>query len=292
MSRPIWKGHISFGLVNVPVVLNTAERRTSISFRMIDSRNSARIRYDRVNEETGEEVPWDKIVKGYEYEDGNYVLLSDEELQNASPELTKTIEIEQFVDLKDIDIRYFDRPYILVPDKKGEKGYVLLREAIADSGKAGIAKVVIRGRQYLSALIAQGKALVLELLRFHQELIDLSEFDLPSTDIREFGVSKKEIELASKLIDGMTAKWNASKFHDEYRDALMKLVERKIKSGQTEAIEDVEAEEAPVTQTINFMDVLKQSVEHAEKGRTKTGRTAKPKAAGPRTRRPRKQRAG
>jgi DNA end-binding protein Ku len=290
MSRPIWKGHISFGLVNVPVVLNSAERRTNLSFRMIDSRNSARIRYERVNEETGEEVPWDKIVKGYEYENGNYVLLSEEELQNASPELTKTIEIEQFVDLEDIDIRYFERPYMLVPDKKGEKGYVLLREAIRESGKAGIAKVVIRGRQYLSALIAQGNALVLELLRFHQELIDLSEFDLPSSNLREYGVAKKEIELATKLISGMTAKWNASKYHDEYRDALMKLVERKVKSGQTEAIEDIEEEAEPVSQTINFMDVLKRSVEHAEKGRTKPARAAKQKSAS--RRRPHKQRAG
>jgi DNA end-binding protein Ku len=291
MSRPIWKGHISFGLVNVPVVLMSAERRANLSFRMIDSRNSARIRYERVNEETGEEVPWDKIVKGYEYENGNYVLLSEEELQNASPELTKTIEIEQFVDLKDIDIRYFDRPYMLVPDKKGEKGYVLLREAIAASGKAGIAKVVIRGRQHFAALISQGDALVLELLRFHDELIELSEFDLPAAELREYGVQKKEIELASKLIAGMTAKWNAAKFHDEYRDALMKLVERKIKSGQTEAIEDVEQEEVPVSQTLNFMDVLKRSVEHAEKGRTKTAQTAKRKAA-PQRRRPRKKQAG
>jgi DNA end-binding protein Ku len=269
----------------------SAERRVDLSFRMIDSRNSARIRYERVNEETGEEVPWDKIVKGYEYENGNYVLLSEEELQNASPELTKTIEIEQFVDLKDIDLRYFDRPYMLVPDKKGEKGYVLLREAIAASGKAGIAKVVIRGRQHLSALIAQGDALVLELLRFNDELIELSEFDLPGGELREYGVQKKEIELASKLIAGMTSKWNASKFHDEYRDALMKLVERKIKSGKTEAIDDVEQEEVPVSQTLNFMDVLKRSVEHAEKGRTKTAQTAKRKTA-PQRRRPRKKQAG
>jgi DNA end-binding protein Ku len=291
MSRPIWKGHISFGLVNVPVVLNSAERRADLSFRLIDSRNAARIRYERVNEETGDEVPWDKIVKGYEYDDGNYVLLSEEELQNASPELTKTIEIEQFVDVADIDIRYFERPYMLVPDKTGEKGYVLLREAIAESGKAGIAKVVIRGRQYLAALVAQGNALVLELLRFQQELIDLSEFDLPTSDLRAYGVAKKEIELATKLISGMTAKWNASKFHDEFRDALMKLVERKIKTGQTEAIEEVEEEAAPVPQTINFMDVLKQSVAHAEKGRTNTGRAAKAKPS-PRGRRPRKKRAG
>ena len=167
MSRPIWKGHISFGLVNVPVILHAAERRAGdLSFRMIDSRNSARVRYERVNEETGEEVPWDKIVKGYEYEDGNYVLMSEEELEHASPEMTRTIEIEQFVDLDDIDIRYFDRPYVLVPGNKGEKGYVLLREAIRDAGKVGIAKVVIRARQYLAALIPQGDALVLELLRY------------------------------------------------------------------------------------------------------------------------------
>jgi DNA end-binding protein Ku len=286
MARPIWKGHVSFGLVNVPVILNSAERRADLSFRLIDSRNAARVRYERVNEETGEEVPWDKIVKGYEYDDGNYVLLSEEELENASPELTKMIEIEQFVDLADIDVRYFERPYMLVPDKKGEKGYVLLREAIAKSGKAGIAKVVIRGRQYLAALIAQGNALVLELLRFHQELIDISEFDLPNGDLRAYGVQKKEIELAEKLIDGMTTKWNASKYHDEYRDALMKLVQRKIETGQTEAIEEVEEEGPPVRQTINFMDVLKRSVEHAGKS------GAKPTRRGKSRRRPRKQRAG
>ncbi|HEX5471541.1 MAG TPA: Ku protein [Lacipirellulaceae bacterium] len=290
MSRPIWKGHISFGLVNVPVVLNAAERKAEVRFHLLDSRNTARVRYERVNEETGEEVPWDKIVKGYEYDGDSYVLMSEEEIQNASPELTKTIEIEQFVDVNDIDIRYFERPYLLVPDKKAEKGYVLLREAIAESGKAGIAKVVIRGRQYLAAVIAQGNSLVLELLRFSQELIPISEFELPSANLREYGVSNKEIELASKLISGMTAKWHPEKFHDEYRDALMKLVERKIKTGKTEVIEEVE-EEAPRRQTINFMDVLKRSVAHAEKGRTKSTRSAKSKVAS-RTRRPRKKRAG
>lgn len=291
MSRPIWKGHISFGLVNVPVVLYSAERRAGdLSFKLIDSRNAARIRYERVNEETGEEVPWDKIVKGYEYDRGNYVLLTEEEIENASPELTRTIEIEQFVDLEDIDIRFFDKPYVLVPDKKGEKGYVLLREAIREADKAGIARVVIRARQYLAALIAQGDALVLELLRYHKEVADYKEFDLPSSRLRETGVSKKEIDLAKRLIDGMTVKWNASKYHDEYREALMKMVERKIKSGQTEAIDVEPDEEAPTPSTINFMDVLKKSVEHASKGHTKSGRAAKPRATS-RTRR-RKQRAG
>jgi DNA end-binding protein Ku len=278
-------------LVNVPVVLYSAERRADLSFRLIDSRNAARIRYERVNEETGEEVPWDKIVKGFEYEEGNYVLLSDEELEHASAEMTRTIEIEEFVDLKSIDVRFFDKPYVLVPGNKGEKGYVLLREAISAAGKAGIARVVIRARQYLAALIPQGDALVLELLRYPQELADMGEFDLPGQDQREHGVQKREIDLATKLIGGMTAKWNPSKYHDEYRDVLLKLIQRKVDAGQTEVIYEDVPEEAPVKQTINFMDVLKKSVEHASKGRARNGRAAKPRAS-TRSRRPRKQRAG
>jgi DNA end-binding protein Ku len=272
MSRPIWKGQISFGLVNIPVVLYSAEKRADLSFRLIDSRNAARVRYERVNEETGQEVPWDKIVKGYEYEDGNYVLLSDEELEHASVEMTRIIEIQEFVDLSQIDMSYFERPYVLVPAKNGDKGYVLLREAIAKSGKAGIASVVIRSRQYLAAVVADGNALLLELLRYPQELRDMKEFDLPGQDLRQFKVSKKEIELAEKLIDGMAADWNPDEHHDEYRGALMKMIERKIKSGQTEAIEDLgdDTEAAEPPKTINFMDVLKRSV--AVKARSSSGR--------------------
>jgi DNA end-binding protein Ku len=292
MSRPIWKGHISFGLVNVPVALYSAERRADLSFRMIDSRNAARVRYERVNEETGEEVPWDKIVKGYEYEDGNYVLLSDAEMEKASAEMTRTIEIEQFVDLAEIDVQYFERPYLLVPGTKGEKRYVLLREAIAKAGKAGIATVVIRARQYLSALVAQGDALVLELLRFDQELVRPSDFELPSHDLRKYKVSGKEIELATKLIGGMTTKWDATKFRDEYRHVLMKLVEKKVASGQTEIIESEEEEpEDRTPQTLNFMDVLKQSVEHASKGRNGKAKTPR-KTTAARGRRTGKKRAG
>jgi DNA end-binding protein Ku len=299
MARPIWKGHISFGLVNVPVVLYSAERRADLSFRMIDSRNAARVRYERVNEETGEEVPWDKIVKGYEYEEGNYVLLSEEELENASAEMTRTIEIEEFVDVAEIDVRFFDRPYILAPGNKGEKGYVLLREAIQDAGKAGIAKVVIRARQYLAALVAQDEALVLELLRYPQEMVAINDFELPGKNLREYGVQKKEIELAAKLIDGMTTEWDPSKFHDEYRDVLLKLIQRKVDAGQTEAIDVEVADEEPVRQTINFMDVLKKSVAHTSKSRSAgsrasssartNGRKKKPATRG---RRAGKQRAG
>jgi DNA end-binding protein Ku len=298
MARPIWKGQISFGLVNVPVVLYSAEQRADLSFRLIDSRNAARIRYERVNEETGEEVPWDKIVKGYEFEDGNYVLLSENELQHASAEMTRTIEIEQFVELSQIDMRYFDRPYMLVPAKNGEKGYVLLREAVASSGRAGIASVVIRSRQYLAAVVADGNALLLELLRYPQELRDLSEFELPGHDLRKYKISNKELELAEKLIDGMTADWDPHAHHDEYRDVLMKLIEGKIKSGQTEAIEefgdDGQAKEPP--QTINFMDVLKRSVADRSRGRDKRAssraRPATRKRAAARKRHSKTRRAG
>jgi DNA end-binding protein Ku len=294
MARPVWKGHISFGLVNVPIVLYSAERRADLSFQLIDSKNAARIRYERVNEETGEEVPWDRIVKGFEYEDGNYVLLSEGELENASAELTRTIEIERFVDLSEIGVRYFDRPYLLAPAAKGEKGYVLLREAISKAGKAGIAQVVIRARQYLAALVVEGDALVLELLRYAQELRPVEEFDLPSGDLRKHKVSKQEIDLASKLIAGMSGKWDPEEFEDEYRTALMDVIERKIKSGQTEAVEDVEVEEeedeAPTS--INFMDVLKQSVAHASKPRKRAAKKRPSKKRAAKKKAVRKRRAG
>ncbi|HEX6962116.1 MAG TPA: Ku protein [Lacipirellula sp.] len=294
MARPVWKGHISFGLVNVPIVLYSGERRADISFQLIDSRNAARVRYERVNEETGDEVPWDKIVKGFEYENGNYVLLSENELENASAELTRTIEIEQFVDLHEIDVRYFDRPYILATAKGGEKGYVLLREAMAEAGKAGIAQVVIRARQYLAAVLPEDDALVLMLLRYSQELRDQDEFDLPSGDLRKNKVTKQEVELAAKLIDGMSGPWEPQQFEDEYRTALMDLIERKIKSGQTEAVEDFEPEgqeEEEEPASINFMEVLKQSVEHAKKPRRAAKRrpARKKSASG---RRIKKKRAG
>jgi DNA end-binding protein Ku len=292
MPRPVWKGHISFGLVNVPVVLYSAEQRVDLSFRLIDSQNSARVRYERVNEETGEEVPWDRIVKGYEYDDNNYVLLSEDELERASVEMTRTIEIQQFINLDDIDVRYFDRPYVLVPDKHGEKGYVLLREAIARSKKAGIATVVIRARQHLAALLAVGDGLVLELLRYSQELRGLDDFEFPSGDLKSAKVTKKEIELAEQLIGGMTAKWNAAQYHDEYRDVLMKLIEKKIKSGQTEAIASGDDEQAePKTQTIDFMEVLKKSLSRSS-SRPQSKPAAVRRSANSRKRKTVKRRAG
>jgi DNA end-binding protein Ku len=280
MARPVWKGSISFGLVSVPVELYAAEGRNDISFHLVDSRNSARVRYERVNEETGEEVPWDKIVKGYEYSDGSYVLLSNEELEHANREMTRTIDIEQFVDVKDIDVRFFDRPYIVVPGKNGDKGYVLLREALSKTKMAGVATIVVRARQHLAALMVQDEALLLILLRFKQELRDIGDFDIPGGDLRKSKVSAKEVDLAAQLVEGMSAKWNPAKYHDEYRDELMKLIDKKIKSGKTEVIEEPEEDETEAEpKTLNFMDVLKRSVAAQTKSRGVKKRPAKKKAA-------------
>lgn len=281
MARPIWKGHITFGLVNVPVTLYSAERRADLSFKLIDSRNTARVRYERVNEETGEEVPWDKIVKGYQFEDGNYVLLSEEELERASTELTRTVEIEQFVELQQINPIYFDKPYYLIPSKGGEKGYVILREALAASEKVGIAQVVIRTRQHLAAMRPQDDALVLTLMRYQQEIRDLADFEIPGYDLRKYKITKKEIEMAEQLINGLTAPWDPADFHDEYHDAVMKVIEKKIASGKTEAIEVEEEsiEEEPAT--VNFMDVLKKSIEQTKPRKKKSAKrkTSKKRAS-------------
>ena len=264
MARPIWKGHISFGLVNVPITLYSAEQRADLRFHMVDSRNAARVRYERVNEATGEEVPWDKIVKGFEYDDGNYVLLSDEELERAQPELTKTIEIEEFVDVDEIAPMHFDRPYYLVPAKGGEKGYVLLREALAESKKVGIARVVVRARGHIAALMPHGDALILNLLRYGQELRSLEDYDFPSGSLKTYKITRKELDLARQLINGLSDHWDPQEFHDEYRDALMKLIKKRIESGETEEVEELEeVEEAP--RTVNFMAMLKKSVERSGK---------------------------
>lgn len=275
MPRPIWKGHISFGLVNVPVQLHAAERRSDLQLHLVDSRNHARVRYERINAETGEEVPWNEIVKGYEYSDGNYVILSEEELKRAAPEVTKRIEIEAFVPLADIDILYFDRPYYLEPAKGGDKGYVLLREALSESGRVGIARVVIRTRQHMAAMVPRGEVLVLELLRYAQEVISPADLKIPRGAPKTVGVTPQELKVARTLVDSMTAEWDPKQYQDEYRDALMKWIDKRIKSGQTETLtEPLPAEEDEPPPTLNFMELLKKSLKQPSAERP-SGRTAR-----------------
>ncbi|MEX2492007.1 MAG: Ku protein [Nitrospirales bacterium] len=262
MSRPIWKGHITFGLVNIPVVLHAAEKNFDLHFRLLDSRNHARVRYEKVNEETGEEVPWQDIVKGYEYEEGRYVVLGDDDFQKVALEVNKAVEIENFVDGEQIGYVYFDKPYYLVPDKKGGKGYVLLREVLQRSKKVGIAKVVIRTRQYLAALLAEGNVLVLHLLRFHQEIRDAAKLDIPGANIKSYKITDKELSLAQQLVDSMSTEWQPKHYHDDYRDALMKWIEKKAKSaGPSVAASRQKEEKGPRGKVIDMMGLLKKSVQ-------------------------------
>ncbi len=276
MARPIWKGHITFGLVNIPVTLFSAELRTDLHFNMLDSRNKARVRYERVNEATGEEVPWDQIVKAFEYDDNNYVILEEEDFKRAAPESTQTVEIEDFVEQDAIEYVYFDKPYYLVPGKKGEKGYVLLRETLRRSKKVGIAKVVIRKREYLAALVPEGDMLVLELLRFHQELRPVKEFDVPGHDIEDYKISKRELEMAGQLVEAMTSTWDPANYHDEYRDALMAWIEKKAAAGgATPTAEPADETNEPAGEIVDFMELLKRSVQKS--GKPKAARKPAPK---------------
>ncbi|HEX8903474.1 MAG TPA: Ku protein [Longimicrobiaceae bacterium] len=269
MARAIWKGSISFGLVSIPVGLFSAESRDEISFRQLDKKNLAPIGYKKYNKETGKEVEFEDIVKGYEYEDERYVLISDEDLKRANPEKTQTVDITDFVELRDIDPEYFDKPYYLAPsNKKNTKAYALLREALKRAGKVGIAKVVIRSREYLSAVIPHRDVLVLEILRYPHEIRGTDELDLPRGTLEEMAVSDREIQMAEMLIGGMTSEWDPEKYTDSYRDDLMALIRKKIESGQTEVLDETPVEEpTPRGDVIDIMALLKKSVEATQRGR-------------------------
>jgi DNA end-binding protein Ku len=275
MPRSIWKGAIAFGLVNIPVSLTSAESKPEVQFHMVDRKNHARIRYERVNAETGEEVPWDRLVKGYEHEEGEFILLSDDELDAVQPKLTKTIEISEFVTLDDIDPILFEKPYYLEPDKRGRKAYALLREALRKSGKAGISRVVIRTKEYLSAMMVKEDALVLMLLRFPEEIVSAAKLELPSSKSKEWQPVKKEMDLALRLIDEMSGKWKPEEYHDEYRDALMDFIEKKISGGET--VSDVKQ---PQADDEGAGGKVLDLAEYLEGSFKKSGSPAKTKAAG------------
>jgi DNA end-binding protein Ku len=277
MPRSIWKGSISFGLVNIPVGLYSAEKRQEIQFHLLDKRDKAPIHYQRVSEKTGKEVPWADIVRGYEYEEGHYVVLSDEDLKRANPEATQTVDILDFVDAADIPTVYYDKPYYLGPDKKGAKSYALLREVLVKTGKVGIAKVVIRTRQYLSAVVPQGDVLVLNLLRFAHELRDAGEVEVPHG---RAGVTDRELEMAERLVEGMVSEWDPEKYRDSYENDLMTLIEKRVKSGDTAAVE-TPAPKRREGNVVDLMALLKRSVEVSGKGEQKAKPKPKAKPARP-----------
>ena len=261
MARPIWTGTLSFGLLNVPVSLMPAERSVDLHFRMLDSRSNTPVRYERVNAETGEEVPWKDIVKAFEYKKGSYVVLQPEDIRSASPEGREAVEVETFVDAGAIGAEYFEKPYFLVPGKKAEKGYVLLRETLKRTGKIGIARVVIRTREYLSAVMPKGDSLLLMLLRYPQELVDAGEYSIPEGKPADYRVSAKEIDMAQQLIESMSDDWQPDSFRDEFRDRLRKVIEKRMKSkGVVVTPEEETTDENASTNVVDFMALLQQSL--------------------------------
>ncbi len=267
MPKATWQGQLTFGLVSVPVSLYSGEKSTDLQFSLVDARDQAHIRYQRVNEETGEEVPWDQIQRAFEYSDGNYVMLEDLDFERAAPEASKMIEVDGFIDRDEIEPMYFEKPYFLVPRKGGEKTYVLLREALKGKDKIAIARVVIRARQYLFALVPEGDAIIANRMRFPQELRHSDEVDIPTRTLREYHVTATELDAAEKLVQAMSQPWNPDQYHDQYREMLMDWIQKKVRTGEGILNEE---EEEPLLEEMgdqeDVLDLLERSLDEIQAG--------------------------
>jgi DNA end-binding protein Ku len=261
--RPTWKGSISFGLVYIPISVYPATREEKLSFRQLRKTDLSPIKYKKVAEADMKEVPADQIVKGFEYEKGRYIILSDEDFEKVRIESTHSIDITDFVDLEDVDPKFFYKPYFLEAQKGGEKAYALLHKALSGTGKIGIAKVVIANREYLAAVKPDGLFLVLELMHFASEVLKPEELNRPKTELND-----KELKMANALIESMSSDWQPEKYRDEYRDAVMEIIETKAKNKQLPP--------APVaaprsTNVVDLVKVLQESINRSQSGRVKRG---------------------
>jgi DNA end-binding protein Ku len=262
MPRALWKGAISFGLVHVPVSLYPASRSEGMSFDMIDKRDFAPVGYKRYNKRTGDEVPRENIVKGYEYEKGEYVVITDEDFKQANVEATQTVDIVAFVDAKAVAPYYYDTPYYLEPGKRGEKGYTLLREVLKRTERIAIANVVIRSRQHLAAVIPVDRALVMNTLRWSNEIRSIEDLNLPEAG--KDGLTEKELAMAERLVDDMTEKWKPESYKDTYTDDLMARIEKRVKAGETHIVtpeSEEEGEPRKGAEVIDLVSMLRRSLE-------------------------------
>jgi DNA end-binding protein Ku len=266
----IWKGSLTFGLVNIPVELKTAVRADHISFRLLHKEDLSPVKYERVCQAEGEPVPWNEIVKGYEYEKGKFVVITDEDFKAAALEQSKTIDILDFVKEDEIDPRYFETPYYLVPSKGGEKPYALLREAIRQTGSVGIGKIIIRQTQHLAGVKVVGDALVLEIMRFANELIDAKEFNFPGRE----AIRPQELQMAEQLVANLAEPFDPTRYTDEYRANLMRVIKAKMK-GKKVKLEEPEGE-APDSDVLDLMSRLRASLEegNGKKGTVRAKRKA------------------
>jgi len=276
MARTLWKGAISFGLVHVPIVVHAATRPHRLDFDWIDRRDNAPVGYQRVNKRTGKVIASEDIVKGYEYEKGEYVYMNDEDFKRANVAATQTVEIQGFVDAAEVPIYYYDTPYYLAPDRRGEKGYALLRDVLRKAGRLGLARVVLHTRQYLCALLPQGDALMLITLRYADEILPADDLDLPGG--KDAAPAARERDMAMRLVDDMTGPWDPEAYRDDYREDLLKAIDKKIKAGKTHVLaEPDEKRPRESAKVIDLMSLLKQSVEQ------RGSRAAKAAPAGKRT---------
>ena len=276
-ARGLWNGAISFSLIHIPVSLHTAARSSSLDLGLLDKRDFAPIGYQRYNKSTGKVVDWDDVVKGYEYEKGEYVVLTDEDFRRANVEASRTIDIQTFVERDAIAPYYFDTPYFLVPDKNGERVYSLLREALEQSQKLAVATFVLRSRQYVAALMPVDKIIVLETLRYFQEIQPHPDV-VAAAPKKANGASGRELQMALKLVEEMTEKWQPEAFKDTYRDDLMKRIEQKVKAGQTHALtqseEEVTEQRATGGKVVDLMSLLQRSLEQKGSARADDRATA------------------
>jgi DNA end-binding protein Ku len=272
--RAIWKGSISFGLVNIPIALYPATRKEELKFRLLRGSDLSPVNYKRVAEKDGKEVPWDEIVKGYEYEKGKFVVLGEKDFQRVDLEATQTVDIKDFVDVEEIDPMYFYKPYYLEPQKGGDKAYVLLRDVLSKTKKVGIAKVIIKTRQYLAGVKALKHALVLELMHFGEELSDAEQLNVP----KKMEPGKREIDMAEALVKSMTSKWDPKKYKDDYRDALLEVIEEKVEAGGKEIEEKPKAKKTS-SKVIDLVAVLQQSLAQSGGGKKKSRSTKSSKAS-------------
>ncbi|MGB4581039.1 MAG: Ku protein [Coriobacteriia bacterium] len=266
MPRSIWTGDISFGLVTIPVEVHPAEEPRELAFHQLDRRDLAPVKQKRVNAVTGEEVPWEEVVKGYEYDPGQYVVVTDDDLRAANVEATRTIDIVAMIKAEEIPLSYFDKPYFLTPaTSAARKAYAILRETLARSGYIALAYIVIRTRQRVAALVPAGDALMLEILRFPHELRSAKDIEFPSADLGELGVTEKELALAGQLVEAMVEPFDPSNLTDSFRDDVLDLIERKVTTGEVAAVpEPPEAPPAEGGEVVDMMALLKRSLDVAK----------------------------
>jgi DNA end-binding protein Ku len=275
MARALWSGSISFGLLNIPVQLMPGERRTDLRFHLMDARNKARVRYERINAETGEEVPWKDIVKAYEYKKGDYVVLGKEDVKAAAPESSESVDIEGFIPADAVPLEYYERPYYLVPSRKAEKGYVLLRETLTELDKVGLSRVVIRTREYLAVLMPRDAALMLLLIRYPQELVPADEYAFPDRAPSTYKIGKRELDMARQLVQSMSGAWKPSEYRDEFRARLSKVIAERMKHKGARVEKPAEEEHVQESdKVVDLMAVLRRSLE-ARKGPKKAPHPAR-----------------